>query len=237
MTQTNQAEAARTSKRDTTALVLLGAMFIALAMIGSASLSAVGPSAFQDIVNAIGFGRNSAIEAEQRRQAAVLEALSDMVHTVAADVGSLSNRAKISDQTEVAVSDRFSLLDADIAALVAEIRSLRVTANEASEHASVIRVDPGLEIAQTDIVALRSSFDAHEQTYRKDIATINKRIDRLEQLANRDYTSSIRTQPQVRRSKVRRIPHGIATARIRRSHASNVPAPGPQDTYLPDRPY
>src|SRR5918912_2870198 len=110
MTQTNQAEAARTSKRDTTALVLLGAMFIALAMIGSASLSAVGPSAFQDIVNAIGFGRNSAIEAEQRRQAAVLEALSDMVHTVAADVGSLSNRAKISDQTEVAVSDRFSLL-------------------------------------------------------------------------------------------------------------------------------
>ncbi|HKG00439.1 MAG TPA: hypothetical protein VKB15_07425, partial [Xanthobacteraceae bacterium] len=110
MTQTNQPDVARPSKRDTTALVLLGTMFIALAMIGSASLSAVGPSAFQDIVNAIGFGRSSAIEVEQRRQAAVLDALSDMIHTVSTDVGSLSTRVKSADQNEVAVSDRFALL-------------------------------------------------------------------------------------------------------------------------------
>src|SRR2546430_8777273 len=110
MTQTNQPDVARPSKRDTTALVLLGTMFIALAMIGSASLSAVGPSAFHDIVNAIGFGRNSAIEAEQRRQAAVLDALSEMVHTVSADVGTLTTRVKLADQNEVVVIDRFSLL-------------------------------------------------------------------------------------------------------------------------------
>jgi chromosome segregation ATPase len=251
MTQTNQAAAARTSKRDTTALVLLGAMFIALAMIGSASLSAVGPSAFQDLVNAIGFGRSTAIEAEQRRQAAVLEALGDMVHTVSADVGSLSSRARVSDQNEVAVSDRFSLLDADIAALVAEIRSLRASSSEASEPASVIRVDNDLDEAKTDILALRSSFDAHEQAYRNDMAAVNKdmstmnqnmaamnkRIDRLEQMINRDYTSAIRTQAQVRRSKVRRIPRGVSTVRVNTSRNNSAASTAAQATYLPDRPY
>jgi hypothetical protein len=231
MTQTNQSDVARPSKRDTTALVLLGAMFIALAMIGSASLSAVGPSAFQDIANAIGLGRSSAIEAEQRRQAAVLDALSEMVHTVSADVGSLSIRVKSAGQHDVAVSDRFALLDADIAALVAEIRSLRSTGSETSGPATVIRIDHGLEATQTDILALRSSFDAHEQIYRKDMAGITKRIDRLEQLVNRDLTSSIRTQ--TRKSKVRRIPRGVATARIKK----NTPAPTTQAIYLPDRPF
>jgi len=251
MTQTPQAAAARTSKRDTTALILLGAMFIALAMIGSASLSAVGPTALQDIVNAIGFGRSAAVEAEQRRQAAVLEALGDMVHSVSADVGSLSSRARVSDQTEVAVSDRFSLLDADIAALVAEIRSLRATASEASEHTSVVRVDNDLDEAKTDIHALRSSFDAHEQAYRNDMAavnkdmatmnqnmaTMNKRIDRLEQMLNRDNTSSIRTQTQIRRSKVRRIPRGVSTARINTIRNTNAASAAAQAVYLPDRPY
>lgn len=231
MTQTNQPDVARPSKRDTTALVLLGTMFIALAMIGSASLSAVGPSAFQDIVNAIGFGRSSAIEAEQRRQAAVLDALSDMIHTVSTDVGSLSTRVKSADQNEVAVSDRFALLDADIAAVVAEIRSLRTTGSETSGPATVVRIDNGLEAAQTDIVALRSSFDAHEQIYRKDMAGITKRIDRLEQLVNRDLTSSIRAQ--TRKSKVRRIPRGVAPARIK----NMTPAATAQAIYLPDRPY
>ena len=234
MTKTNQSEAASAapaSKRDTTALVLLGAMFIALAMIGSASLSAVGPSAFQDIVNAIGFGRSSAIEAEQRRQAAVLEALSDMVHTVSTDVGTLATRVKFADQNDVTVSDRFSLIDADIAALVAEIRSLRTGGSETSEPGTVVRVDNGLKAAQTDILELRSSFDGHEQIYRKDMASVTKRIDRLEQLVNRDFTSSI--HPQVRRTKVRRIPRGIATKRIR----NNTPAPAVQAIYLPDSPH
>jgi hypothetical protein len=230
MTQTNQAEAARTSKRDTTALVLLGAMFIALAMIGSASLSAVGPSAFQDIVNAIGFGRSAAIETEQRRQAAVLDALSEMVHTVSADIGTLTTRVKFADQNDVVVSDRFSLLDADIAALVAEIRSLRIAGSENYEPGSVDSVDSGLRTVHTDILNLRSSFDAHEQIYRKDMASMTKRIDRLEQLVNnRDLTSSI--QPQMRKSKVRRIPRGITTARIR----NTAPASTTQAIYLPDR--
>lgn len=235
MTKTKQSEAASTapaSKRDTTALVLLGAMFIALAMIGSASLSAVGPSALQDIVNAIGFGRSAAIEAEQRRQAAVLDALSEMVHTVSADVGTLTTRGKLAVQNDVAVSDRFSLIDADIAALVAEIRSLRTNPSDTSETGS-IAINSGLKTAQTDILDLRSSFDAHEQTYRKDMATMTKRIDRLEQLVNRDFTSSIQTE--MRKKVVRRNPRAITTARIR----NNTPASGSpvQPIYLPDRVY
>ena len=93
----------------------------------------------------------------------------------------------------------------------------------------MVRIDNGLEAAQTDIVALRSSFDAHEQIYRKDMASITKRIDRLEQLVNRDLTSSIRAQTR----KVRRIPRGVAPARIK----NTTPAATAQAIYLPDRPY
>jgi hypothetical protein len=46
--------------------------------------------------------------------------------------------------------------------------------------------------ARSDIISLRSSIDAFEQTRRADIGKLNRRVERLEQaLSARDATSSI----------------------------------------------
>src|SRR5690348_3474006 len=125
MIQSIQADTAEKSKRDTTALALLGAMFIVLAIVCAAAFHAVGPSALQEVMNAIGFGRFNVIEAEQRRQATALAALQPVIDRVASDVGALNRRANTADHENLAVSDRFAHVDADIAALVAEIKAMR----------------------------------------------------------------------------------------------------------------
>jgi len=214
MKPTNRPDETGTSRRDATALALLGAMLLALAMVGSASLSAIGSGSFQQVLNAIGFGTSPAIESEQRRQAAVLDSLGRIVHNMSADVGSLNARIKQADSHEVAVSDRFSLVDADIATLSAEVRSLRTARAEAAPEtwrAPVDRIDTEVTAAHSDLVSLRSSLDGFDQMYRKDIATINKRLDRLEQTVGHDLTSSLR--PQIRKKQVRqrpRLPETVA---------------------------
>jgi hypothetical protein len=203
----NKIGAHRASKHDTTALALFGAMFIVLAIVGGASLSAVGSGALQETVNVTGFGRVSHIEGEQRRQAAVLAALEPTIQSVSHDVGALGRKIKLVDQDNVAVNDRFSLVDADIAAVVAELKSLRATRETSareSRYEPVGRLDTVVSAAGSDVLALRSSFDEHQQTYRRDIGAINKRLDRLERASARDLTASI--NPVARKKVVRRKP-------------------------------
>src|SRR5262245_7715964 len=205
----NQTTVARASKHDTTALALLGAMFIVLAIVGGASLSAAGTGALQKVVSVIGFGNTSAIETEQRRQAEVLATLEPIVHSVSTEVNVINKRlVKGSDHDNATVNDRFAVVDADIAALVAEIKSLR-QARTADWANPVGQLD-------TSIVALRSSFDEHQQAYRKDIGGINKRLDRLEQFMARDLTGSIhltaRKKPVRRRAPQIRTPGPAAAA-------------------------
>ena len=195
----NQTTVVRASKHDTTALALLGAMFIVLAIVGGASLSAAGTGALQKIVSLIGFGNTSAVETEQRRQAAVLATLESTIYAVSADVGTLNKR--INAANEGTINDRFSAVDADIAALVAEIKSLR-QARTTDWANPVGQLD-------TSILALRSSFDDHQQAYRRDIGTINKRLDKLEQAMARDLTGSIHLA--TRKKPVRRRPPQVRT--------------------------
>jgi hypothetical protein len=197
MTMKNQTTAARATKHDTTALALLGAMFIVLAIVGGASLSAAGTGALQKIVSAIGFGDTSTLEAEQRRQAATLASLEPVIQSVSSDVGTLKKR--LNGGHDGTVNDRFAAVDADIAALVAEIRSLRQTRVQPASgepwYEPVGRLD-------TSVLALRSSLDEHQQIYRKDIGAIHKRLDRLEQA--REATGSIHLM--ARKRTVRRKP-------------------------------
>src|SRR5262249_61707613 len=88
----NQTTVVRASKHDATALALLGAMFIVLAIVGGASLSAAGTGALQKIVSLIGFGNTSAVETEQRRQAAGLATLQATVYGGSAGGGALNKR-------------------------------------------------------------------------------------------------------------------------------------------------
>jgi Skp family chaperone for outer membrane proteins len=200
MTMKHQTTGARTTKHDTTALALLGAMFIVLAIVGGASLSAAGTGALQKIVSVIGFGNTSAIEAEQHRQAAVLATLEPMIHSVSADVGAVNKR--LNGANAATINDRFSAIDADIAALVAEIKSLRQARAVQGESYSWLEPVGHLD---SSVVALRSSLDEHQATYRKDMGVINKRLDKLEQVLSRDLTASI---PHItpRRKIVRRKP-------------------------------
>jgi hypothetical protein len=217
-----QSGAPAASKRDTTALALLGAMFLTLALIGSASLSAVGPSVYQHIAETFGIGRSSAIEAEQRRQAAALEGLTEMLTTVSADVEALGARIKIAENEQTAAGDRFALVDTDIAGLASEVRALRMARIEATDPAE--RAQAAIGSAHSDILALRSSLDDQNQSYRKDIGTVNKRLDRLEQMVSREATGSIRTQ--IRKKQIRRrarIPHNAST--ISWSATANPQAP------------
>ncbi|HKA70446.1 MAG TPA: hypothetical protein VKE26_01485 [Xanthobacteraceae bacterium] len=208
----NQTTVARPSKHDTTALALLGAMFIVLAIVGGASLSAAGTGALQKIVSLIGLGNTSAVETEQRRQAAVLTTLQSTIYGVSADVGTLNKR--INAGIDGTINDRFSAVDADIAALVAEIKFLR-QARTTDWANPVGQLD-------TSILALRSSFDEHQQAYRRDIGTINKRLDKLEQAMARDLTGSIHLA--TRKKPVRRRPPQVRTPGP--VTASGPPSPG-----------
>src|SRR5262245_3068636 len=211
----NQTTVARASKHDTTALALLGAMFIVLAIVGGASLSAAGTGALQKIVSLIGFGNASAVETEQRRQAAVLATLQSTIYAVSADVGTLNKRLiKSGDYDSATVNDRFAVVDADIAALVAEIKSLRQART----------TDWANPVGQLDasILALRSSFDEQQEAYRRDIGTINKRLDKLEQAMARDLTGSIHLA--TRKKPVRRRPPQVRTPGP--VTASGPPSPG-----------
>src|SRR5512144_935977 len=127
MLPANQRTCLSTSKTDTTALALLGAMLIALAAGGGASLSAGGSGALQDIVQAVGIGRTSAIEAEQHRQLAAIAELERTVQAVSGELANMTSRLKLSEHQDSAMSDRFSLVEADIGALATELRSLRAT--------------------------------------------------------------------------------------------------------------
>src|SRR5262245_35682242 len=204
----NQADGLRKSKRDTTALALVGAMFVALAMVCGVSLSAIGSGALHDAMNAMGFGRFSAIETEQRRQAAVLASLEPMIQSVASEVGALNRRVRTAEPDILALNDRFALIDSDIAALVAELKSVRAQTGTDAWREPVERLDTSVAATRADLGALRLSLDDQAQTHHKEIGALtkdlgafSKRLERLEQTVSRDLTASIASRRKIVRRK------------------------------------
>jgi hypothetical protein len=233
MTPAKQPTPARVSRTSTTALALFGTIFLALAAVGGASLTASGSSALQGIVQGMGFGRTSGIEAEQHRQAAAIAELKRFVHIVSADVGAIGTRLTHANHQDMAVNDRFALVDAEIAAVMAEVRSLRAGRSEPGTEpwrAPVDQLDVALIATHGALGDLRTSLDEHDQTYRKDIGAITGRLDRLEQMVTRDLTASIR--PAARKKTVRRKGPGTHVTKLRRE-ASVVGRDAGAATILP----
>jgi hypothetical protein len=198
---------------DATALALLGAMFLALAAVGGASLSASSAGTLQGIVQSLGFGRATEIETDQQRQAAAIADLKRVVHAVSADVGAIGTRLTHTDHQGIAVNDRLALVDAEIAAVVAEVRSLRAARNEPAAtpwRAPLDQLDAALIDTRSELGDLRTSLVEHDQNYRKDIGAITGRLDRLEHMMTRDLTASIR--PVVRKKSMRRKARAIRPA-------------------------
>jgi hypothetical protein len=223
VTTRKQAAPARAPRKSPVAIALLGAAFLALAAGGGAWLTAGGSGALGQIAQSFGFGGTAEIEAEQRRQALALAQLDQLVHRVAVEVGAISSRIKLADHHEATVNDRVALVDAEIAALAAELRSLRAPRNEpATWRAPVDRLDAALLDTRGGIGDLRASLDEHAQSFRKDIDAITGRLDRLELAAARDLTASIAPVAPVARKKAARKVRAIRSAQLR--NGAPVPA-------------
>ena len=248
----------RKPKRDGATLAILGAMFIALALVCGASLTAFGSGAVDEVMHALGYSRVSVLESEQRRQAAVLATLEPLVRDLAGEVGSLNRRITSAHHDDTAVNDRLALVDADIAALVAETKSLRAAQHEMGQSLETargeLRREPvaqwrepvehldeaisatrgDVSVTRRDVLALRSTLDDRDEAYRKDIGVLFRRLDRLEQATSRDLTSSIRVPSRVSsrvapRKKVVRRKHRARTA------AATSPWGDPQATFAAPR--
>jgi hypothetical protein len=153
-------------KHDPVAFTFLLAMALAAAVVAGASLSGVASGAVQDLLRTAGFGQDSEIKAEQRRQALVLAKIETSFGLVRGEVAMLN--ARIDDAEK-------SHQEAAISAVKPEVKS-----------------EPGRVDSEIDLAALRTSFDEHAERNRNEFIAVNKRIDWLEKLIyNQDATGSV----------------------------------------------
>lgn len=249
MTQQAKPNPLAVRRRDSAALALLGAMLLVLALVVGVSMSAAASGGVQDIVRTIkaAFGSTDTLAVEQEHQAQVIQTLERRIQAVTAEVRGLSSRQQINRYQDAAVSDRFSTIETDIAALTAELRTLRAAHNATSAtrvdflEATLVEVGGG-------VTALRSSFDAFAesqrkeiadlaestrkdiaglaQSTRKDITDITTRIDRIEQtLAARDVTASIPTPVRKKKAVKKRRPVAVARSIDELAPFQAVPSP------------
>src|SRR5690349_7272269 len=102
-------------KSDSTALALLVGMVLAVGVTAAASFSAAGSGALQDTLKALGFGRDSEIQAEQHRQSAALSELERIINRMDNEIGGLTTRLDHGESTESATAERLSRIDGGLA--------------------------------------------------------------------------------------------------------------------------
>jgi chromosome segregation ATPase len=182
----------RKPKSDSTALALMIGMVLAVAVTSGASFTAAGSGALQQALRGLGFGRDTEIQAEQRKQATALAEIERIISRMDSEIGSLTTRVTVAEANETAASDQLAKLDGSMVALSTDVKDLR-TRSETGEswRKPVDHLNTAVTGARSDIVTLRSSLDAYDQSRRNDIATITRRLDRLEQATvARDATAS-----------------------------------------------
>jgi hypothetical protein len=148
-------------KRDTTALALVWAAGIVCSLTAVALLSSAGTGALQDTLKSLGFGREKAIEAQQRQQANTIAELERAIRNVGREVGTLSTRMAVAEHKEGLTSEALQRLDGDMTVVRSEIADART--------------------ARHEVMRLRSSIDANDRNSQKTITTLTKRLDKLEQ--------------------------------------------------------
>ena len=185
-------------KRDSTALALMVAMIVAVAVTGGASLSAVGSGAFQDVLRTLGFGRESEIAAEQRKQATMVAEMERILSRMDNEIGALTTRVVRTESNEAATGERLAKVDGGLSALGNELKDIRARTEVSGEtwRKPVDHLNAAVTGTRGDIVTLRSSLDAFEQSRRSDVTALTRRLDRLEQAIAREVTSSIQNAPR-----------------------------------------
>ena len=151
-------------KHDPVAFTFLIAMALAAAVVTGASLSGVASGAVQDLLRTAGFGQDSEIKAEQRRQSLAL--------------------AKIETS--------FGLVRGEVAMLNARIADAEKPHLDAAKEAPAPGPVSGHVDTSIDLAALRTSLDEHAERNRNEFSAVNKRIDWLEKLVySPDVTGSV----------------------------------------------
>jgi hypothetical protein len=152
-------------KQDPVAFAFLIAISLAAAVATGSALSGVASGAMQDLLRAAGFGRDTAIKAEQHRQVAVLARLENSLGLVRNKVAQLATRADEADALRRASSPP-----------------------QATAGGPAARVDD-LELG---LGTLRTSLVEQGERNRDAFAAVNKRIDWLETLVySQDTTGSV----------------------------------------------
>jgi len=162
-------------KHDRAAFAFLIAMGLAVAVVTGASLTGLASGALQDVLSAAGFGRDTEMKAEQRRQAFALSKIETSLGLARSDIASLG-----------AYTDSLSArMDRTTTAGVVEEGAGGPTQDVAKATSNI--AGSTLELA-----GLRTSLEEHEQRNQQQFIAVNKRIDWLETLVySRDLTGSV----------------------------------------------
>jgi len=171
-------------KSDLTALTLFIAIGFAVAITGGAALSGAAMGTLQQALHALDFGRDAreaaaAVGREQRRQAQSVGKLERVLDNVVSEIATLNSRIEVAGRA----TSRTEPLRPEPTRL--ELQKLNAAVTKDS----------------IEIGTLRSSINENEKARREDVATINKRLERLESLvtsAGHDLTGSIRPKPIMR---------------------------------------
>jgi TolA-binding protein len=187
--------ARRSPRKDSTASALLIGMVLAAGVTAAASFSAASSGTLQQTLRTLGFGRDTEIQTEQRKQAAVLADFERIIARMDNEIGGLSSRVSRSESTESAVRDKLNRLDHGVTALTGDVQDLRSRSESAGGEGwrkPVEHLNTAVSGTRGDIITLRSSLDAYDQARRNDLGTLNRRIERLEKaLAAPDATASV----------------------------------------------
>jgi hypothetical protein len=143
---------------------LLMTAALAGAVLVGASLTGVANGSVQDLLRGAGFGRNSEIMAEHRRQALALQRMEQEVSSARADVAALNGRV---DEAE-------NLYQEAVNAAPAAAPGGRDLRDPASGHPP--------QGDEFDLGALRSSLDAQAEHNRNEFRALNKRLDWVEKV-------------------------------------------------------
>jgi chromosome segregation ATPase len=170
-------------------------MVLAVAVTVGASLSAAGSGALQQALRSMGFGRDTEIQTVQRKQAAALAEMERIISRMDNEIGGLTTRITRAESNETVASEHLARLDGELTTVTTDIKELRLRNENAAGEAwrkPVDHLNAAVTGARSDIINLRSSLDAYDQTRRGEVGALTKRLDRLEQtLAIRDATASI----------------------------------------------
>jgi hypothetical protein len=121
--------AASLPKNDPLGFTFLIAMTLAAAVVTGASLSGIATGAVQDLLRAAGFGQNSDIRAEQRRQALALEKIELSVGRMRADIALLDARVDDGEKAHQEAANSVPSIDSEF-----DLGGLRTSLDEQSER-------------------------------------------------------------------------------------------------------